>query len=137
MRQLFILALLAFLSIPAQAAQVAPLHLEADIGRSELIAGDAVSIDAHLFNDGDATAPGDIQISAPEGFVALTDTQISGDIPAGGALSLRARYQVATDAPKGLARFVVRGGGQVATVVVRVGPPPSARVWVPMARGSP
>jgi hypothetical protein len=116
-----ILALCLLLLAPAPP----PPHLEADASHSELAAGDVLSIDAHLF---DSAAP--IAIAAPAGFDLL-----SSDVGPGRALW---RYQVASNAPKGLARFVVRSGGLSADVWVRVGPvvwpPPRRSVYVPIVR---
>ena len=120
MYRLIALLLILALLVPA------PAHLEADASRSELRAGDTFSIDAHEFD-----TSGPITIAAPAGFDLL-----SADVSTGRALW---RFRVADDAPKGLARFVVRAGGLSAEVVVRVGPvvwPPAYfRLYLPAARG--
>jgi hypothetical protein len=104
---------------------LAPAHLEADASRSELTHGDVFSIDAHEFE-----SVALIAIEPPAGFDLL-----SSDVGPGRALW---RYQVASNAPKGLARFVVRSGGLSADVWVRIGPvvwpPPRHSLYLPCVR---
>lgn len=122
MRALLLLSLILL-------AQPAPqLRLQATTTRTEFVRGERVTIDAYLFNDGDAPASGTLTIAAPLGFVALTSATTSGEIAPGRALTLHATYRVV--AVPGLYTFVVTGGGQRATVAVRVGP-----VVAPRAQG--
>ncbi|MDQ2995472.1 MAG: hypothetical protein M3R61_00230 [Chloroflexota bacterium] len=137
MRAFPLLCLLCALIAPAHAAPL--LRLEASTVRSEFTASDTFTITAYLFNDGDTDTSGVITISAPLGLVACSPDTIAGDIAPDRALQLNACYRVAADAPPGLARFVVRGGGLTRAVIVRVGPvvapfvapPPIYRVYVP------
>lgn len=138
-RRLCILVLLFASITPARAAP--QLRLEASTARSEFTAGDRFTVSAHLFNDGIVLQDGSITIAAPAGFVALSPEQTSGQIAPGRALGASFSYQVAATAPKGLARFVVIGGGQVQIVTIRVGPivaPPARgyvwRVYLPAVR---
>ena len=129
-----LLLLLILLVIPVAAAP--QLHLEASTTRSEFVQGDRFTIDAKLFNDGDQATSGSIQVTAPEGFAALSPSAVSGEIPAGRALELNSSYQVA--AQVGLHTFQVSGGGQRVAVVIRVGPVvappalfPGTRIYLP------
>lgn len=119
-------------------AAPAPLALQATVGRSEFVRGETLTISAYLYNDSAAPVIGQIWVAAPPGFVALTTQTITGTVAPGRALHADFRYRVASDAPKGLARFVVRSGGMVRVVVVRVGPiesrPPWRRVWLGIVR---
>lgn len=127
MRFLLVIVLLLVVATPAHAAAV--FHLEAVIDRSEFMRGDTVMIDCFLFNDGDTAAPGLILVTAPAGFVPLGVIGARGDIEPGRALRLDARYLVADDAEKGLHTFVVRGGGQVRRMTIRVGPVVAPPAW--------
>lgn len=116
---------------------LSPLHLEADATRAELVRGDTFTIDAYLFNDGLTPTRATFDIVGPPGF-ELIDAPQEGDvreIAPGGAAHARFRYRVLDVASKGLARFVVSGGGQTSVVTIRVGPSPQRVVWVAMARG--
>lgn len=132
--------ILLALALPMESAQAAPqLALEASTVRSEFLAGETFTISAYLFNDGDSDITGDIRITAPAGFELIGPDSAAGDIGPDRALQLDACYRVAADAPKGLARFVVTGGGLTREVIVRVGPvtapdpapPPVHRVYLP------
>lgn len=117
--------------------EIAPtLHLEADASRQEVQRGDVVTIDAYLFNDGAAPALATFDIVGPPGFELIDAPQESNSttIAPGQAAHVRFVYRVLQVAPHARATFVVRGGWQTATVVVRVGPPPQKRVWMPIAR---
>lgn len=136
MRALLLLCLLLLATL-AHAAP--PLRLAAAVTRSDYVAGDRFSIDAHLFNDSDAPIAGSITIVAPAGFALLTADSVAGDIAPGGVLSLTSSYRVTPTAPKGRATFVVRGGGLEQRIVIRIGPiesppprPPIYRVWFPV-----
>lgn len=118
--------------------QAAPQSLHATASRSEFVRGDLLTISAYLFNDSAAPVIGQITITAPAGFVALTAQSSTGTVAPGRALHADFRYRIAQDAPKGVARFVVRSGGMVRVVTIRVGPiesrPPWRRVWLGMVR---
>lgn len=118
--------------------QTTPIALQASTARSEFVRGEQLTISAYLFNDSGVPLAGQITVAAPPGFVALGAESTAGQIEAGRALRLDARYRIADDAPKGLARFVVRSGGMVREVWVRVGPiesaPPWRRLWLGMVR---
>jgi hypothetical protein len=94
-----------------------------------------VAIDAYLFNDGSVPAPASFDIVGPAGFELIDATEVEANIAPGRAAHARSRYRVLEVAPKGRATFVVSGGGQAVTVVIRVGPPPQKVVWVAMVRG--
>jgi hypothetical protein len=113
------------------------LHLEADASRQELVRGDTFAIDAYLFNDGPTPALASFDIVGPAGFELIDAPQEATPtaIEAGRAAHVRFVYRVLEVAPKGLARFVVSGGGLTSIVTVRVGPPPQKVVWLAMARG--
>lgn len=113
--------------------QPAPqLRLQATTTRTEFLAGERVTIDAYLFNDGDAPASGTVTIAAPAGFEALTHATASGEIAPGRALSLHTTYRVV--ATPGLYTFVVAGGGRNADVTIRVGPVVAPRAQGPGVR---
>jgi hypothetical protein len=137
-RVLALLAILLLLATPAHAAAL--LRLSASTARSEFTAGDSFTVVAYLFNDGDATANATLSIAPAAGFEAIGERVESGPIAPGRALGAQWSYRVLPSTPKGLARFVVTGGGLTQTVTIRVGPiewpapprPPLHRLYFPL-----
>lgn len=86
---------------------------------SDVRQGHTFTVSAYLFNDSGAAQAGALTVSAPTGLEPLTPQVVSGVIPPGRALRLDVVYRADV---KGLHTILVRGGGQIRRVVVRVGP---------------